>query len=217
MWTLDVSPAVFVLALLRLWSLRLWRWNLSGRAKVVSKRCKCAVNVQDMLQGVVANGDYVGVSKEDGKVFFLLLVCSPKAKRQDSPQINFTHPWYWFSVDGDCPNLLDAENGHRTNSPAKIHGALAEAVAVREAFPGLRGRGGSLRDLARQNPSVSVASLGFKMAIEAPPTKPQPCDPDGCAGKQDKAWMFDRFQRGGFLFGAGRPQLFCQPTLHRSI
>ncbi|CAJ1363434.1 unnamed protein product [Effrenium voratum] len=75
----------------------------------------------DMLQGVVANGDYVGVSKED------------------SPQINFTHPWYWFSVDGDCPNL---------------------PWQCVKPFPGCE--------------------------AEAPPTKPQPCDPDGCAGKQDK-------------------------------
>eukprot|EP00931_Biecheleriopsis_adriatica_P115136 TRINITY_DN90971_c0_g1_i1.p1 TRINITY_DN90971_c0_g1~~TRINITY_DN90971_c0_g1_i1.p1 ORF type:complete len:652 (-),score=119.46 TRINITY_DN90971_c0_g1_i1:62-1927(-) len=41
----------------------------------------------DLLQNVVADGDYVGISVED------------------SPQINFTHPWYWFSVNGECPNL----------------------------------------------------------------------------------------------------------------
>lgn len=40
-----------------------------------------------LLENVVSLGDYVGASVED------------------SPQINFTHPWYWFSVDGDCPNL----------------------------------------------------------------------------------------------------------------
>lgn len=75
----------------------------------------------DLLEGVVANGDYVGISKED------------------SPQINFTHPWYWFSVDGDCPNL----------------------------------------------PWQCVKPFDGCTA-EAPPTKPQPCDPEGCAGKQDK-------------------------------
>mmetsp|Transcript_55232 Transcript_55232/g.103555 ORF Transcript_55232/g.103555 Transcript_55232/m.103555 type:complete len:645 (-) Transcript_55232:74-2008(-) len=75
----------------------------------------------DLLESVVANGDYVGISKED------------------SPQINFTHPWYWFSVDGECPNL-----------PWQCVKPFPECTA------------------------------------QAPPTKPSPCDPDGCAGKQDK-------------------------------
>jgi len=42
---------------------------------------------EDLLQGLVTDGDFVGISKED------------------SPQINFTHSWHWFSVDGPCPNL----------------------------------------------------------------------------------------------------------------
>ena len=37
---------------------------------------------------------------------------------QDSPQINFTHPWYWFSVDGDCPNLLAPQCADVTMSRA---------------------------------------------------------------------------------------------------
>lgn len=40
-----------------------------------------------LLDDIVKDGDFVG------------------AGMQDSPQINFTHPWYWFSVDGVCPNL----------------------------------------------------------------------------------------------------------------
>jgi len=75
----------------------------------------------DLLEGLVSSGDYVGISK------------------QDSPQINFTHPWYWFSVDGDCPNL---------------------PWTCVKPFPGC--------------------------SAEAPPTVPQPCSPDGCAGKQDQ-------------------------------
>eukprot|EP00930_Biecheleria_cincta_P078722 TRINITY_DN662_c0_g3_i1.p1 TRINITY_DN662_c0_g3~~TRINITY_DN662_c0_g3_i1.p1 ORF type:complete len:658 (+),score=109.63 TRINITY_DN662_c0_g3_i1:110-1975(+) len=40
-----------------------------------------------LLTDIVTDGDFVGASQ------------------QDSPQIKFTHPWYWFSVDGVCPNL----------------------------------------------------------------------------------------------------------------
>lgn len=42
---------------------------------------------EQLLTDIVKDGDFVG------------------AGMQDSPQINFTHPWYWFSVDGVCPNL----------------------------------------------------------------------------------------------------------------
>lgn len=75
----------------------------------------------DLLEQLVSSGDFVGISK------------------QDSPQINFTHPWYWFSVDGDCPNL---------------------PWTCVKPYPGCQEK--------------------------APPTMPQPCDPDGCAGKKDQ-------------------------------
>merc|ERR1719428_1767449 len=39
------------------------------------------------LQTTVTLGDYVGADVED------------------SPQIKYTRKWYWYSVDGPCPNL----------------------------------------------------------------------------------------------------------------
>lgn len=41
----------------------------------------------NMLQVTVNQGDFVGASVED------------------SPQIKYTRSWYWYSVDGPCPNL----------------------------------------------------------------------------------------------------------------
>ena len=79
-----------------LWTVRKLEELISGSGLCLS---------QDLLEGVVANGDYVGISKEELPLLAQRDSEPEPEPLQDSPQINFTHPWYWFSVDGDCPNL----------------------------------------------------------------------------------------------------------------